>query len=258
MKTFGYVILGVALLLFAVPILMLDADFDAATVLAKDKKDDDKKEKKDGEKKKGESKFGDDEKKDGEKKDEVPDEPVPKTFALSDYRLEFKLEDSRFWTHDTNYTDDDVKRNVCLKMRLKLPKSDDHFDVLITGQSIAHNMQLSYPDGTKIGAENYKGLAQKDYDRETTSWKEVKNETKPKSIKLSRDVGKAYFYSFTGMTPGGAYPLHREMYYFKYKDKTYMLSILFTTTSVKNKQIKGAVDKMLKTFKAKKKKKRGR
>ena len=186
MKTVGYLILGVAILIFAVPILSLTADFDAAEVLAKDKKEEDKdKKKKDDEKKGGKSKFGDDddEKKDGEKKDEVPDEPVPKTYALSDYRLEFKLEDSRFWTRDTNYTDEEVKQNVVLKMQLKRPKSDDHFDVNIRVVTYGHNMKYTYPDGTAIGGDNYKRLAQKRYDDETSTWKSVKHKKKPKSMK---------------------------------------------------------------------------
>lgn len=261
MKTVGLLILGVAILLFVAPILSLDADFDAAQVLAKDKeKDKDKDEKKkDDEKKDGKSKFGDDdEEKEGKKKDEVPDKPVPATYSLSDYRLQLTLEDSRFWKHDTNYTDDEAKRNVVLKLQLKRPKSDDHFDVIITANTMGHNMKYTYPDGTAIGGDNYKRLAEKRYDDETSSWKSVKNKKKPKSMKLSRDAGKAYFYSFTGMTPGGAFPLHREMYFFKYKDKTYAFSILFTTTSAKNKGIKAAVDKMMKSIKVKKKKKKRR
>ncbi|MEN8151174.1 MAG: hypothetical protein ABFS86_15260 [Planctomycetota bacterium] len=264
MKILGLFVLVAAVLAFTLPVLFLDADLGTATVLAKDKedkkdkdKDDDKDD--DEEKKDSGSKFDDDddEKEDGKKEDKIPDKPVKKTYAFADYRLEFTIEDSRFWKHDRNYSDEDTKAGICLKMLMKRPKSDDHFDVRIRCQGFEHGGNVKIGEAT-VGSSNIKGLADASFERDMESWKETKDITKPKGIKMNRVLGKVYHYGFTGMAPGNSYPLHVSMYYMKYKSKTYIMSVLFTTTSWKNKGIREAVDKLLKSFKAKKKTKKKR
>ena len=175
----------------------------------------------------------------------IPEEPVPATFTLKDYRLEMETEDSRFWK-ELPISQQDQEAGVVFLMQMKLPKSNDVFDARIVVQGWKHGGQFDF-DGKKVGSDNYKALADVFYERDIKEWKDVRDEEKPKARRLSREISKAYRYALTG-NPGGL-PLRKEMYLFKYKDKTYGMTVLYTTTSAKNEAITGNVEGMLKSLK---------
>ncbi|MHC4471529.1 MAG: hypothetical protein ACYTDY_06350 [Planctomycetota bacterium] len=237
--------LVLALLLFAAP-GFLDAKGE------KKGKDGDKKEKdKDKDKKKGKGKGSllEEEDEEEEKK------PEPKTFAFKDYLLSMNVKDGRWWKHDKNYTADDEKYGVVLKLRFKLPKTDEAFDLIVNCQGFSHDKKLKFEDGTELGCQNYKGLADKFYSDDMLQWKEVKNVEKPKAIKLNREFKKVFRYSFTGLHPKGGSPLHKVNHLFKHKKKTYRLTVLYTTGSHKKERVRDEAKALLATLKSRKKKK---
>ncbi len=200
--------------------------------------------------KKDDDPFGEPEK----PKDEGKDKPVPKTISFSDYRIRMKTKDGRWWRQDKNYTEQDQKAKVLLKLFFKLPKSESHFDVQIVGQGWEHKLQFDF-DGRKVKADNFKSICQHFFENDLKQWKNLKKKTivKPKSIRLGKKRWKAYFYAFTGQAPWGT-PLHKEAYFFKHKDKTYHLGVYFTTTAWKTERITTEVTELLKSLSAVKRK----
>ena len=179
----------------------------------------------------------------------VPDEPKPATFSFKDYRIIMETKDGRFWKQDKNYTEDDEKGKVLLKLAFKLPKSESFFDVNIVGRGNAHNQKLTFEDGSAIGASNYKVLCSKHFADAKERFKGAKDIEKPKKITLGKKRWKAYRYALTGSP--GSMPLRKIGYYWKFKDKTYILSIVMNTTAAKNKRILKEVEDLLKTLQEK-------
>ena len=200
----------------------------------------------------GGSKFGDE----TEETEEKPSEPKPRTITFKDYRLEMETKDGRWWKrHEIPAAE--VEKGVCLNESFKRPKSENAFDIRIFCQGWKHGGKLEFPDGTKIGTDNYKALAEKYYKLNLKDWKEVRNPKKPKAAKISRTIRKAYRYSLTGLLPAwGNFPLHREAYFFKWKDKTYRMEITYTTGSFREKRVTDEVNALLGTLRERKERRR--
>ena len=194
-----------------------------------------------------------DEPKEGEgeaKPGEEESKPTPKTFTFKDYKLEMETKDARWWTVN-EIPQEEADKGVVLNLQFKLPKSEDYFDVRMFSQGWKVGGKLSFQDGTEIGIDNYKMLCEKYYADDMKEWKEVRDAEPPKKIKMANAVKTAYKYAFTGLGPGNKFPLHKEMYLFKFKDRTYYINILFTTTSIKNERVVKVVDEMMKSLREK-------
>jgi len=185
----------------------------------------------------------------GTEEEAVPDEPKPATFSFKDYRITMNTADGRWWKQDRNFSEQEVKQNLVLKLRFKLPKSESAFDVIMQAQGFAHNLSITYKDGSKVGAANYKVICSKNFEADKERFKGAKNIEKPKKVALGKKRWKAYRYALTGSP--GSMPLRKIGYYWKYKDKTYALSILMNTTAAKNKRILKEVDDLLKSLQPK-------
>ncbi|MCU0726444.1 MAG: hypothetical protein MUE73_11750 [Planctomycetes bacterium] len=178
-------------------------------------------------------------------------EPTPKVFTFKDYRLEMETKDGRWWTVN-DIPPEEVEKGLALSITFKLPKSPDHFDVRMISQGWKVGGKLSFKDGTEIGIDNYKMLCEKFYEDDLKEWKELRDHEKPKKVKMANAMKTAYRYSFTGLLQAaGNFPLHKQMYFFKFKDRTYWLQILFTTTSIKNERVTKEVDEMLRSMREK-------
>ncbi len=183
--------------------------------------------------------------------EEAPaDEPRPATFSFKDYRITMKTEDGRWWKQNRNYTDEQEKANVLLKLEFKLPKSESPFDFYIQVQGFAHNLKLTFKDGSSIGAANYKVLCSKHFEGDKKYYEGAKDIEKPRKVPLGRKRWKAYRYAITGQ-PGGNMARRKTAYYWKYKDKTYMMIIIMNTTAAKNKRITKEVESLLKSIQPK-------
>ncbi len=191
-----------------------------------------------------------DQPKEGEGEPEKEPEPTPKVFTFKDYRMEMETKDGRWWTVN-DIPAEEVEKGVMFSLRFKLPKSPDHFDVQMFCQGWKHGGGLTFPDGTQIGIDNYKALCDKYYEGDMKEWKEVRDPEPPKKIKWANAAKVAYRYAFTGLGPGSAFPLRKELYTFKFKDKTYYFNILFTTTSTKNERVRKEVEDLLKSLREK-------
>jgi hypothetical protein len=188
----------------------------------------------------------------GTEEEAAPTEPVPATFAFKDYRIEMSTEDGRWWKHDKTYTENDEKGNVVLKLRFKLPKSESPFDVIINAQGFEHKLSLTYPDGSQVGAANYKVICDKNFERDQEEFQGVKDLLKPKKVAIGKKRWKAYTYAMTGQPSwSGGMPLRKTAYYFKFKDKTYAMSIIMNTTAAKNERITDEVESLLKSLQEK-------
>lgn len=185
--------------------------------------------------------------------EEAPaDEPKPETFTFKDYRIIMDVEDGRWWKQNKEYTENDEKANVVLKLIFKLPKSESAFDINISAQAFAHNLKLTYEDGSSIGADNYKAICDKNFERDQKGFEGAKDIEKPRKVPLGKKRWKAYRYALTGQPSwAGGMPLRKIAYFFKYKDKTYSLSVILNTTAAKNERILEELENLLKSIQQK-------
>jgi len=249
MKSLALGLLAIALLLLVLPPALADRDPPVRFGAPAEEDDDDG----------GGSKFDDPDEEEEEEK--VPDKPVPATWVFKDYRLEMEIEDSRFWKYKQNFTPEELENGAAFHLTLKLPKSDDPFDSIISGNWWQHSgggmsRSLTFPDGSKISPSNYKKLCEKLFEIDQKDWKDPRDVRKPRKTRLSRETGKAYKYSFVGQHPTASIPLKKTCYFFKFKDRTYRISILYTTTSAKNEKITEPVEDMLRTIREYREKRR--
>jgi hypothetical protein len=185
----------------------------------------------------------------GTEEEATPEEPKPATFSFKDYKIIMQTKDGRFWKQDKNYTENDEKGNVLLKLVFKLPKSESHFDVNITGAGWGHKFALTFADGSKCGASNYKVLCSKFFESDKERYKGAKNIEKPKKVTIGKKRWKAYRYALTGSP--GSMPMHKIGYCWKFKEKTYFLHIRMNTTAAKNERILKEVENLLKSMQEK-------
>ena len=188
----------------------------------------------------------------GTEEEQPADEPKPETYSFKDYRITLETEDGRWWKQNKTYTENDEKANVVLKMVFKLPKSESAFDINMSAQAFAHNLKLTYDDGSSVGAANYKVICSKSFERDQKEFEGAKDIEKPKKVSLGKKRWKAYRYALTGQPSwAGGMPLRKIAYYWKYKDKTYSLSVVLNTTAAKSERILKELEDVLNSLQPK-------
>ena len=167
-------------------------------------------------------------------------------------------EDRKSWTK-IELNEEQKKGGTVLILRLKRPDSPDHFDAILEFREMAQktvsqgrqqNMQLTFKDPetgaeTTIATSAVKQLAQYRAGLIEKSFKDIKERKKLRKTRISRTIKSGHVYEIMGLPKRGGMPMKRRFYCFGANEKTYFLDLLLTTTTMKDKELVKAIDKMI-------------
>jgi hypothetical protein len=173
-------------------------------------------------------------------------------FVSRDIRLHFpKPKSTVGWTQNKQYTKDE--ESIVLKLRLKKPDSSDPFDFVMTIQGFDQKGSVNFRnpetgEETQISAGSIQRMAEHMMTGIRKSYKDIKDEQKLRKKRISRTVKKGYVYMITGLRDFGAssMPVHTRLYAFGFDGKTYLMSVMMTTTTLKNEKLLESIDDMIK------------
>ncbi len=171
-----------------------------------------------------------------------------KYFASKDIRLHMpKPKDLVGWKQDKTF-DPEKEKSLVYKIVMKKPDSADPFDVRIVCSAYDQkNMNLTITDRNgeeqTVSTASVARIAEIFAGNIEKSFKEIKDKKKLRKQRISATIKKGYYFYATGRAQ---IPLHHRLYVFGVNGKTYIMQILMTTTSIRDKELVKTVDNMVK------------
>jgi hypothetical protein len=172
-----------------------------------------------------------------------------KHFTSQDIRLHIPHpKNMKGWKQKTTYEGEDEK-NLQFMIVMKKPDSSDPFDVQISAEGWAQNMNLTFKneDGTEttVSTGSVGRIAEIMAERIEKTFKEIKEKKPLRKTRISRTIKKGYYFEITGRAQ---IPLHRRLYCFGVNGKTYVMHVVLTTTAARDEALVKTVDKMIKSM----------